>query len=140
MKQVVGIDVSKARLDGFCLASGRRLAATNDAQGIGELALWLEPGSLVMMEASASRERLAHRLLVERRHKTAVVNALRVRQFAKASGLLAKTDRLDAAAIARTGAFAKPAPTPMRVGAREQLAELLAYRALPDPPEGCQHS
>ena len=130
---MVGIDVSKAHLDGFCLASGRRLAATNDAQGIGKLALWLEPGSLVMMEASASRERLAHRLLVERRHKTAVVNALRVRQFAKASGLLAKTDRLDAAAIARTGAFAKPAPTSVRARAREQLAELLAIGLCPIP-------
>jgi transposase len=133
MEQVVGIDVSKARLDGFCLASGRRLAVANDAQGIGELALWLEPDSLVVMEASGGYERLAHRLLVERGCvergcKVAVVNAQRVRQFAKASGLLAKTDRLDAAVIARYGAFAKPAPTPVRDGAREQLAELLAYR------------
>ena len=45
-----------------------------------------------------------------------------------ASGLLAKTDRLDAAVIARYGAFAKPAPTPVRAGAREALAETLAYR------------
>ncbi|MFO1050055.1 MAG: transposase [Geminicoccaceae bacterium] len=54
----------------------------------------------------------------------AVVNAFRVRQFAKASGLLAKTDRLDAAVIACYGALAKPAPTPVRAGARE----LLLYR------------
>ena len=128
MNQVVGIDISKARLDAFCLASGRRLAVANDAAGIGELALWLEPESLVVMEASGGYERLAHRLLVERGSKVAVANALRVRQFAKASGLLAKTDRLDAAVIARTGAFAKPAPTPVRAGAREALAELLAYR------------
>ena len=80
------------------------------------------------MEASGGYERLAHRLLTELGRKTAVVNALRVRQFAKASGLLAKTDRLDAAVIARYGAFAKPAPTLVRAGAREQLAELLAYR------------
>lgn len=128
MEQVVGIDVSKARLDGFCLASGRRLAVGNDAQGIGALASWLEPGSLVVMEASGGYERLMHRLLVERGCKVAVVNALRVRQFAKASGLLAKTDRLDAAVIARYGAFARPAPTPVRAGARQALAELLAYR------------
>lgn len=128
MNQVVGIDISKARLDAFCLASGRRLAVANDAAGIGELALWLEPESLVVMEASGGYERLAHRLLVERGSKVAVANALRVRQFAKASGLLAKTDRLDAAVIARYGAFAKPAPTPVRAGAREALAELLAYR------------
>src|SRR6478736_4727564 len=102
MDLVVGIDISKARLDVFCLASGRRCAVAN-------LAGWLEPGSLVVMEASGGYERLVHRLLAERGLKAAVVNALRVRQFAKASGLLAKTDRLDAMVIARYGAFAKPA-------------------------------
>lgn len=128
MEQVVGIDVSKARLDAYDLAGERRLSVANDAQGIAELARWLGPDSRVVMEASGGYERLAHRLLTELGRKTAVVNALRVRQFAKASGLLAKTDRLDAAVIARYGAFAKPAPTLVRAGAREQLAELLAYR------------
>lgn len=128
MDRVVGIDVSKARLDAFCLASGRRCAVTNDAAGVAELAAWLEPGSLVVMEASGGYERLAHRLLAGRKIKAAVVNALRVRQFAKGAGLLAKTDRLDAAAIARYGAFAQPAATPVRAGAREALAETLAYR------------
>lgn len=128
MDRVVGIDVSKARLDVFCLASGRRLAVANDAAGVAALAGWLEPGSLVVMEASGGYERLAHRLLAEHGIQAAVVNALRVRQFAKASGLLAKTDRLDAAVIARYGAFAQPAATPVRAGAREALAETLAYR------------
>ncbi len=128
MDLVVGIDISKARLDVFCLASGRRCAVANDAAGVAELAGWLAPGSLVVMEASGGYERLVHRLLAERGIQAAVVNALRVRQFAKATGLLAKTDRLDAAAIARYGAFARPAPTPVRAGAREALAEQLAYR------------
>ena len=104
MERIVGVDISKARLDAFCLASGRRLAVGNDAAGVAELAAWLQPGSLVVMEASGGYERLVHRLLVERGSKAAVVNAFRVRQFAKASGLLAKTDRLDAAVIARYGA------------------------------------
>lgn len=128
MEQVAGIDVSKARLDAYDLAGERRLSVANDAQGIAELALWIKPESLVVMEASGGYERLAHRLLTQHGYKTAVVNALRVRQFAKASGLLAKTDRLDAAVIARYGAFAKPAPTLVRAGAREVLAELLLYR------------
>jgi transposase len=51
-----------------------------------------------------------------------------VRDFARASGLLAKTDRLDAAVIARYGAFARPPATPLPSGARQALAELLAYR------------
>ena len=125
---MVGIDISKARLDVFCLASGRRCVVANDAAGVAELAGWLEPGSLVVMEASGGYERLVHRLLTERGIRAAVVNALRVRQFAKATGLLAKTDRLDAAAIARYGAFARPAPTPVRAGAREALAETLALQ------------
>jgi transposase len=128
MDRVVGIDVGKARLDAYGLAGERRLSVTNDAVGVAKLAAWLEPGSLVVMGASGGYERLAHRLLTEHGRRTAVVNALRVRQFAKASGLLAKTDRLDAVVIARYGAFARPAPTPVRSGARERLAELLAYR------------
>ncbi len=123
MDRVVGVDISKAQLDVFCLASGRRLAVRNEAAGVAELVAWLEPGSLVVMEASGGYERRAHRLLIERGIKACVVNALRVRQFAKASGLLAKTDRLDAAVIARYGAFAKPVPTPVRAGARDALAE-----------------
>jgi transposase len=128
MDRVVGIDVAKARLDAFCLATGRRLAVGNDPKGIAELAAWLEPGSLMVMEASGGYERLAHRLLAERGLRAAIVNPARVRHFAKAAGLLAKTDRLDAAAIARYGAFARPAPTPVPEGPRQALAELLAYR------------
>jgi transposase len=131
MDRIVGVDISKTRLDVFCLATGRRLAVSNDAAEVAELAAWLEPGSLVVMEASGGYERQAHRFLLERGIKAAVVNALRVRQFAKAAGLLAKTDRLDTAVIARYGAFAKPAPTPVRASAREALAEILAYRRQP---------
>jgi transposase len=128
MDRIVGIDVSKARLDAYCLVRQRRLAVGNDATGIEQLAAWLTPGSLVVMEASGGYERLAHRLLTARGIKAAVVNPARVRHFAKASGVLAKTDRLDAAVIARYGAFAHPAPTPVRDGRREAVAELLGYR------------
>ena len=133
MDRVVGVDISKAQLDAFCLASGRRLAVANDAQGVAELTAWLQPGSLVVMEASGGYERLVHRLLLERGIRAAIVNALRVRQFAQAAGLLAKTDRLDAAVIASFGAFAKPAPTPVRAGARAALAETLAIGLRPIP-------
>lgn len=128
MDRIVGIDVSKARLDAYCLERQRRLAVGNDATGIEQLVAWLTPGSLVVMEASGGYERLAHRLLTARGIKAAVVNPARVRHFAKASGVLAKTDRLDAAVIARYGAFARPAPTPLRDGSREAVAELLGYR------------
>ena len=128
MDRIVGIDVSKARLDAYCPERQRRLAVGNDATGIEQVAAWLTPGSLVVMEASGGYERSAHRLLTARGIKAAVVNPARVRHFAKASGVLAKTDRLDAALIARYGAFAHPAPTPVRDGRREAVAELLGYR------------
>jgi transposase len=130
MERVIGIDVSKARLDVYSLESGRRLAVGNDAVGLAALAdqLGLGARDLLVMEASGGYERLPHRLLSERGLRVAIVNAARVRDFARASGRLAKTDRVDAAVIARYGAFARPAPTPLVTGARQMLAELLAYR------------
>jgi len=130
MDHVIGIDVSKARLDVYDLGDGRRLAVGNDAAGITGLAaqLGLGAGKLVVMEASGGYERQPQRLLSEQGLRVAIVNAARVRDFARASGRLAKTDRVDAEVIARYGAFARPAPTPLVTGARQALAELLAYR------------
>lgn len=128
MARIIGVDVSKARLDVYRLDDERRLAVGNDPAGIARLAAWASHDALVVMEASGGYERLAHRLLAERDIDTAIVNAKRVRDFARAGGLLAKTDRLDAAVIARYGDFARPAPTAPRDPARQELAELLAYR------------
>jgi transposase len=130
MGRVIGIDVSQAQLDVDCLEDGRRLAVGNDAPGIGTLVGQLElgPGDLLVMEASGGYERAAHRLLSARDMAVAVVNAARVRAFARASGRLAKTDRIDAEVIARYGAFARPAATPLATGTRQIVAELLAYR------------
>ena len=65
MEQIVGIDVSKARLDVYCLKRQQRLAVDNTAAGVERLIAWLEPGSLVVMEASGGYERLAHRILAK---------------------------------------------------------------------------
>lgn len=128
MARIIGVDVSKARLDVYRLEDGRRLAVGNDPAGIARLAAWAGDGALVVMEASGGYERLVHQLLTGRGVPVAIANAKRVRDFARASGLLAKTDRLDAAAIARYGAALRPTPTPVRDPARQELAELLAYR------------
>lgn len=122
MDRIFGVDIGEARLDLFRLASGRRLVVANHAEAIAGLEDWLELGCRVVMGASGGHERLVHRLLTGRGVEAAVVNPARVRHFAKASGLLAKTDRLDAAAIARYGAFARPQPTPVRAEARAVLA------------------
>ena len=128
MDRVVGVDVSKGQLDAYDLGAGRRLAVANDAAGIARLTAWASSGTLVVMEASGGYERLAHRHLLERGLKVAIVNAKRVRDCARASGRLAKTDRVDAEVIARYGAFARPPATPAADAAGHELAELLAFR------------
>lgn len=128
MDRIVGVDVSKGQLDAYDLGAGRRITVANDAAGIGRLAAWASPQALVVMEASGGYERLAHRRLGEHGRPVAIVNAKRVRDFAKASGRLAKTDRVDAEVIARYGAFARPPVTPVPAAAARELAELLAFR------------
>ena len=129
-QQVVGLDVSKAWLDGYLASSGRRLRVGNDAQGVRELvqALGDPGGCLVVMEASGGYERTAHQEFVARGVPAAIVNPKRVRDFARGMGLEAKTDRVDARLIARYGAVMRPAATPAPDPARVELGEILACR------------
>ena len=129
MDQVmVGVDVSKAWLDAHVAGTNRRLRVANDAAGLDALVGRLGSGIRVVMEASGGYERLAHRTLVARGVWTAIVNPKRVRDFARGMGYEAKTDRVDAAVIARYGAVTGPAATPVPAPEREALAELLACR------------
>jgi len=127
---IVGLDVSKAWLDGYLAPSGRRLRVGNDGQGVADLvqALGDHAGCLVVMEASGGYERTAHRELVARGVLAAIVNSKRVRDFARGMGLEAKTDRVDARLIARYGATMRPAATPVPDPARAELREILACR------------
>jgi transposase len=103
MTCVIGIDVSKTRLDVCRLEDGRRLAVGNDAAGMSALVDRLGIGTqdLILMEAPGGYERGARRILSARGLRVAIVNAARVRDFARASGRLAKTDRVDVEVIAR---------------------------------------
>src|SRR4051812_50048049 len=92
MENVVGVDIGKGRLDAYCLRRQRRLTVDHDAAGIERLAGWLEPGSLVVMEASGGYERRLHEALAGRGAAAAGVNAQRGRDFAQASGGPAQTD------------------------------------------------
>ena len=129
-QQVVGLDVSKAWLDGYLSGSGRRLRVSNDAAGIWLLidAAGHDTACLVVMEASGGYERPAHRELLAQGVRAAIVNPKRVRDFARGMGLEAKTDRVDARLIARYGAVMRPAATPAPDPARAELGEILACR------------
>ena len=75
-QQIVGLDVSKAWLDGYAPATGRRFKVSNDPAGIDDLLRSLDApaGCLVVLEASGGYERTAHRELVAQGVAAAIVN------------------------------------------------------------------
>ena len=105
---VVGIDVSKASLDVAVLPSGEVLQFANDTNGIEELGRKLKAVDLVVMEATGGYETAVATALVGSGLRVAVVNPRQVRDFAKATGRLAKTDRIDALVIAAFGQAIEP--------------------------------
>ncbi len=108
----VGIDVSKARLDVALLPSGDSFAVANDEEGFDELLGRLEDPhpTLVVLEASGGFERPLAAALVAAGIAVAVLNPRQTRDFARAIGKLAKTDRLDARALARFAEAVRPTP------------------------------
>ena len=122
----VGIDVSKAKLDAYELQSAQAQHFTNDSEGIGQLRQWLMqlPQASVVCESTGGLERLVAETLSADGTPVSIVNAAQMHSFAKATGVLAKTDALDARTIARYGECFKPTPT---VFASAQAQELKAW-------------
>ena len=108
--QVVGIDVSKGTLDVALLPSEEVLQFGNDAGGIEQLSKKLQSCviDLVVMEATGGYETAVATALVGSGFRVAVVNPRQIRDFARASGRLAKTDRIDAQVIAAFGQAIEP--------------------------------
>lgn len=105
MKITIGIDVSKDRLDAFCLTGRQHRQFSNDKRGLQALAGWMsatEP-SLVVFEASGVYHRLLENNLAAAGTPYAKVNPRQARRFAEATGKHAKTDRVDAEMLARMG-------------------------------------
>jgi transposase len=99
----VGIDVSKAQLDACLWPDGEARAFANDPQGLRDLVRWLRRSKpqAVGFEASGGYERPLLAALCKADLPARRVNPARLRQFARAAGVLAKNDRIDAAMIAR---------------------------------------
>ena len=127
---VVGIDVSKEHLDAYLLPSCEQKRVINDDAGCTELATWLscKVPSRIVLEATGGLEMLAASIWSSAGLPVVVVNPRQVRNFAKACGLLAKTDILDAKVIARFAEAIKPEIRPLKSETCQNLTGLLARR------------
>jgi transposase len=126
----VGIDVSKHRLDIHLRPSGEGFAIDYDDESVAALVarlVALAP-ALVVLEATGGLEVRLAAALAAAGLPVAVVNPRRVRAFARAMGRLAKTDRLDAEAIARFAEAVRPPARPLPDEATRHLGALVARR------------
>ena len=126
----VGIDVSKDRLDVHVVPSGRTFTAQRDDKGLEQLAGDLRQftPALVVLEATGGFEITVAAALASANLPVAVVNPRQIRDFARATGRLAKTDALDAEAIARFAERIRPEPRPLADAESLSLGELVARR------------
>lgn len=127
---VVGIDVAKAQLDVALLPGDERWQLSNDEAGIAELVsriALLRPG-LIVLEATGGYELALTLALSERKLPVVVANPRQVRDFARATGRLAKTDRLDAEILARFGEQVRPEPRLLPDREAQELHALLVRR------------
>ena len=112
----IGVDVSKARLDVAVAPSGETISFANSEDGIALLVDFLKPRNpeLVLFEATGGWEMNAVHHLAAQRLPLAVLNPRHVRDFAKATGQLAKTDAIDARILARFGQAVRPEVRPLK--------------------------
>lgn len=129
----VGIDVSRERLDAAVRRGGARqesFAVANDQEGIDALVAHLAqaPPALVVLESSGGLERAAATTLAREGLAVAVVNPRQARDFARATGRLANTDRIDAESLARFAEAVRPQPRALPDDEALLLGEILDRR------------
>jgi transposase len=126
----IGIDVSKDRLDVHVRPSEASFAVARDGKGLADLVERLRPIEpyLVVLEATGGFELTVAAALVAAGMPIAVVNPRQIRDFARATGQLAKTDALDAKAIALFADKVRPEPRPVLDEQARALGELIARR------------
>lgn len=126
----IGIDVAKGWLDVAEGSTGPHDRVANDAAGVQALvARWVaDPPTGIVLEATGGYERLAVRILEAAGLPVAVLNPRQVREFARATGTRAKTDRLDAQLLARFGECLQPELRPQPSQTTRDLADALRRR------------
>ncbi len=128
VRRFVGIDVAKAALDVFIGSAARAFTVANDEVGIRDLVRQLVPTDFAILEATGGLETPAASALAGAGIAVAIVNPRQVRDFARATGRLAKTDRLDAEVLARFGEAVRPEARPLADEQAQALEALVTRR------------
>src|SRR5690554_20526 len=125
-----GIDVSKDRLDVALSPSAESWSVSNDPSGLKELVSRLrEHGpALTVLEATGGYERAAAAALAHAGLPLVIINPRQVRDFARSTGQLAKTDRIDAQMLALFGEHMRPEPQTLPDADAQLLDALLTRR------------
>ena len=128
-ERAVGIDVSATTLD-VAVHGGRDWQAENAAGGIAALVAALDAlhPAVIVLEATGVYHQAVTSALAAAGLPVVVVNPRQVRDFARSTGQLAKTDRLDAAVLAQFAAVVRPTPRPLPDDALLELRALLERR------------
>jgi transposase len=126
----VGIDVAKDHLDVHVRPSGEKFVVSRDGTGLADLVDRLKQPvpALIVLEATGGFEVTVAAALGSAGLPVTVVNPRQIRDFARATGKLAKTDTLDASAIAHFAEAIRPEPRPVPDEKARELAELVTRR------------
>jgi transposase len=129
-RSFVGIDVAKDQLDVHVRPTDEAFRLGHDEAGVTALVARLKSlaPALVVLEATGGYEMAVAAALATAGLQVAVVNPRQVRDFARATGQLAKTDRLDARASALFAEAIRPAARPLATEQAQALAELVTRR------------
>jgi transposase len=126
----VGLDVAKDHIDVHARPAGEAFRVTHDEAGLTELLTRLQAlrPTLVVLEATGGYEATVAATLASAGVPIAVVNPRQIRDFARATGTLAKTDVLDAQVIARFAEAVRPTVRPLPTEQTQRLGDLVARR------------
>jgi transposase len=129
-KEFVGIDVSKDNLDVATFTTNKEWRFSNDETGIGKLTEVMKALSptLVVMESTGGYETSSAYALFEAGIPCSVVNPREVRDFARATKKLAKTDTIDAHVLAHFSSVIKPEPRPLSDEQSQELEAILTRK------------
>ncbi len=127
----LGLDIAKLTLELSPLQGNKTLCFSNDPKGHRRLIAHLQSIAKplhIVCEATGGYERLLMEALHQNGLSVSLLNPRKVRDFARAKGILAKTDRIDALVLAENGRLLTPCPTPPKSPDQQRLCQLVTRR------------